>query len=108
MSARPFWSQRTTRRGFPETLGIVTASTSALVVRWRELPFHSTVEDEMKFDPETVKVKAGSPAVPLFGVKEMSDGAGFGGMEELPPEPPPQPVMKTRTNRVARAALVLM
>jgi len=89
-------------------LGIVMASTSAWVVRWRELPFHSTVEDEMKFEPETVTVKAGPPAVPLFGVKEMSDGAGFGGMEEPPPEPPPQPVMKTRKNRVARAALVLM
>ena len=79
-----------------------------VTVVWRALPFHSTVEEEMKFDPETVKVKAGPPAVPLFGVKEMSDGAGFGGMEEPPPEPPPQPAVKARQNRVARAALVLM
>ena len=56
----------------------------------RALPFHSTVEDEMKFEPETVRVNAGPPAVVLFGASAATDGAEFGGVE-LPPEPEPEP-----------------
>jgi hypothetical protein len=59
----------------------------------RALPFHSTVEEEMKFEPVTVTVNAGPPAIVLFGARELTDGAGFGGVDE-PPEPPPQPVIE--------------
>src|SRR5580658_3648718 len=62
----------------------------------------------MKFEPDTVTVKAAPPAAPLFGLREVTDGAGFGGVEEPPPEPPPQPAMKARQNRVAKAALAAM
>jgi len=62
----------------------------------------------MKFEPATVTLKAGPPAVPLLGVREVTDGAGFDEVEEPPPEPPPQPAVKARQNRVARAALALM
>jgi hypothetical protein len=79
-----------------------------VTVVWRALPFHSTVEEETKLEPATVRLKAGPPAVPLLGVREATDGAVFGGVEEPPPEPPPQPAMQARQNRVARAAPALM
>jgi hypothetical protein len=57
----------------------------------RALPFHSTVEDETKFEPVTVSVNAGPPAVAVLGVNELIAGTGLlgGGLE--PPEPPPHP-----------------
>jgi len=43
----------------------------------RELPFHWTVEEEMKFEPATVNVKAEPPAVLELGLKEAAEGAGL-------------------------------
>jgi len=43
----------------------------------RALPFHWTVEEEMKFEPATVNVKAEPPAVAEVGLKEAAEGAGL-------------------------------
>jgi hypothetical protein len=71
----------------------------------RALPFHSTVEDEIKFEPETVRVKSGPPANAVLGVRALTDGAGFGGVEE-PPEPPPQPAMNAMQAAVANVNVI--
>jgi len=72
----------------------------------RALLFHSTVEDEMKFEPVMVSVKAGAPAMALLGARVLTDGAGLGGLEE-PPEPPPHPASEARQATVARTAVIL-
>jgi hypothetical protein len=43
----------------------------------RSDPFHCTVELDKKFDPVTVKVKAGSPATAELGVSPVIAGTGF-------------------------------
>ena len=43
----------------------------------RLLPFHRTVDPEMKFPPVSVIVKPAPPTVALLGVSEASVGAGF-------------------------------
>ena len=45
----------------------------------RELPFHCTVEDEMKFPPVNVNVNATPPAVAEAGLKDTMLGVGFDG-----------------------------
>ena len=42
--------------------------------------FHSMVEEETKLEPVTVKVKAGPPAMTVAGLREETEGAGFGGV----------------------------
>jgi len=60
----------------------------------RLLPFHCTVEDEMKLLPFTVSVNPAPPAAALVGEVEVIEGIGFGvgggGFEEAE-EPPPHP-----------------
>ena len=41
-----------------------------------ELPFHCTVDVEMKLDPFTVKVNPAAPAFALGGESEVIDGTG--------------------------------
>jgi hypothetical protein len=53
------------------------------------LPFHCTVELEMKFVPFTVSMKPAPPAVPDAGDIEVTDGIGFGGWELDPDDDPP-------------------
>lgn len=46
----------------------------------RALPFHWTVEEEMKLEPMTVRVNAEPPAVAEVGLRDEREGAGlFGG-----------------------------
>ena len=46
----------------------------------RALPFHWTVEEEIKFEPVTVRVRAVPPAVAELGLREEREGVGlFGG-----------------------------
>ncbi len=59
----------------------------------RELPFHCTVAPEAKFEPFTVSVKAGLPAVALVGEIELIVGAGGGG--DGAALPPPHPVAES-------------
>jgi len=59
----------------------------------RALPFHWTVEEEIKLEPVTVSVNAAPPAVAELGFSDpdASEGVGLpgGGL----PEPPPHPVI---------------
>lgn len=50
----------------------------------RALPFHRTVEEEIKFVPLMVRVRLAPPAVADVGFKAVTDGKGFG----LPPLEP--------------------
>ena len=52
----------------------------------RAVPFHRTVEEEIKFVPLMVRVRLAAPAVADAGLKEVTVGAGFG--FELPPVEP--------------------
>jgi hypothetical protein len=44
----------------------------------RSAPCHCTAELGTKFDPVTIRVKAGPPAVVLAGASALSAGTGFG------------------------------
>jgi hypothetical protein len=70
----------------------------------RELPFHRTVELEMKLAPVSVNVKADPPAVAVLGEIPvrvgMGLGGGGGGAAEIvnvcaPDVPPPGARLKT-------------
>jgi len=43
----------------------------------RFTPFQRTTDDKLKLLPLTVRVKAGPPAVALFGESEVSEGTGL-------------------------------
>jgi hypothetical protein len=76
----------------------------------RLLPFHSTVDPEMKSAPLTVKVKAAPPAVAEEGDIALMLGTGFGDGPLLPP-PPPQaanPSVTRTTDKRSINALPLM
>lgn len=73
-------------------------STLETKVVLRALPFHRTVEEEIKFVPLTVRVRLAAPAVADVGLKEVTVGAGFG--LGLPPvEPPVVPAHADRNTR---------
>ena len=87
-------------------------------VATRELPFHWTVDEDIKFAPVIVNVNAVAPAVAEFGLSETMEGTGFdgGGGGWLPPELPdplpPQPdnnCSETRTvsDRILERAFTL-
>jgi hypothetical protein len=70
------------------TAAVPTALTSAAVIAarkavWdtkvvvRAAPFHCTVDADMKFDPVTINVNAGSPANAELGIKDPITGAGL-------------------------------
>ena len=61
------------------------------------LPFHCTVELEIRLEPFTVKVKDGPPRVALVGLMVAIVGAGF----VCGPEEPPRPAreIKARTQQ---------
>lgn len=64
------------------------------------LPFHCTLEPEMKFEPTTLRVKAGPPCWLLFGDKAATAGPGLGGGPvELPPPQPNRLMAPRRTRR---------
>ena len=66
------------------------------------LPFHCTVELEMKLLPLTVSVKALPPTVVDAGEVELTVGTGLGGGCEFDPpdeEPPPHPAVLASTSR---------
>ena len=73
------------------------------------LPFHCTLEPEMKFEPITLRVKAGPPCWLLFGDKAATAGPGLGGGPvELPPPHPNRlmaPMAPKRTRRGVTSAL---
>ena len=56
--------------------------------------FHATWEDEMKFVPVAVKVKATPPDAALAGLIPAITGTGFwvGPVPPVPPPAPPQPM----------------
>jgi len=65
----------------------------------RAVPFHCTTEEEVKFDPITVKVKLAPPATVELGLREplATEGLGFGGGGGGALPPPPQPVNGTQS-----------
>ena len=67
----------------------------------RLLPFHWTVELEMKLLPFTVRLKAAPPALTDVGESEEIDGTGLlGGGGGADPFPPPhEAAQKTDTRR---------
>lgn len=67
----------------------------------RLLPFHWTVELEMKLLPFTVRVKAAPPALTDVGESEEIDGTGLpgGGGDGADPPPPHEAAQKTDTRR---------
>jgi hypothetical protein len=69
----------------------------------RVLPFHCTVELEIKFVPTTLNTKSAPPGLLLFGDTVTIAGTAFelgGGLEDPPPlvlpAPPPQPRLAPR------------
>lgn len=69
----------------------------------RVLPFHCTVELEIKFVPTTLNTKSSPPCLLLLGDRVTIEGTAFeagGGLEESPPlvlpAPPPQPRLVPR------------
>ena len=61
-------------------------------------PFQSTTEPETKFEPFTVRVKAGPPAVALLGEIELIAGTGLLTVNVFAPDvPPPGPGFVTVT-----------
>jgi hypothetical protein len=69
-----------------ETCAVAAVAMSAAVIaackpvpEMNVLPFHSTVEADMKFVPVTVRVKPGPPAAAELGLREpvASDGVGL-------------------------------
>jgi hypothetical protein len=67
----------------PMSAAVIAACTLVLETKvvGRELPFHSTIEDDIKFDPVTISVKAAPPATAELGFSEpdASDGIGLVG-----------------------------
>jgi hypothetical protein len=59
----------------------------------RAEPFHRTTEEELKFDPFTVRVKPAAPTTAELGLREpfTTDGLGFGGGGGGALPAPPQP-----------------
>jgi len=74
----------------------------------RLLPFHTTVELEIKLEPFTVRVKASAPAGAPMGAIEETLGVGFGvgvGVGVGPvvaPDADPQPVVPAQRARASR------
>ena len=77
----------------------------------RLLPFQLTTEPDTKFDPFTVRVKAGPPAVAAVGESVVIAGVGFGGggggLEDPPPQPTQLPMRIAATMIRARYRLFL-
>jgi len=75
-------------------------------------PFQSTVDEEMKPAPVTVRVKVAPPAVAVFGAIEEIVGIGFCVPLPEPPVPPEPPQPKTRQTmdkmKAKRARCALM
>lgn len=61
----------------------------------RLLPFQLATELDTKPEPFTVRVKAGPPAVELFGESVLIAGVGFGGGGGGLEDPPPHPAAMT-------------
>jgi hypothetical protein len=79
-------------------------------VATRALPFHWTVDEDRKFSPIIVNVKAAVPAVAEFGLSETMAGTGFeggGGGGWLPEPEPPQPNQNCREISTASASIPL-
>ncbi len=72
---------------------IELAETNVVVL---SLPFQRTCELAVKPPPETVSVKAGTPAATVEGLSAEREGACFTGGGVIPEEPPPQPVIKVK------------
>ena len=68
----------------------------------RLLPFHCTVELEMKFEPFTVRANPALPAVTLEGESELTLGAGLGGAA-LGGDGPAAPVQPMSSAAAAKA-----
>src|SRR3984893_7581947 len=67
----------------------------------RDDPFQSTTEPETKFDPLTVSVKAGPPAVALLGEIELIAGTGLLTVNVIAFDvPPPGGALTTVTETV--------
>ena len=74
----------------------------------RDSPFHRTVDDETKFAPVTVNMKAAPPAEAEAGFNVTMLGAGLafvgGGFDPPPPAPePPHEANNVKVTREARA-----
>jgi hypothetical protein len=69
------------------------------------LPFHRTVEPEIKLLPFTVKLNAGVPVIPDDGESEAADGTGFGEVVDVAGADdgePPQPASpRTAINEIS-------
>ena len=80
-------------------------------VATREMPFHWTVDEDRKFSPVIVNVKAAAPAVAEFGLKETMAGTGLegGGGGGPPPDvpEPPQPNENCSETSTASASIPL-
>jgi hypothetical protein len=68
------------------------------------LPFHWTLDEDMKLFPVIVNVNAAPPAFAEFGLRETISGTGFcggggGPPPELPDPLPPQPANETTTSK---------
>ena len=67
------------------------------------LPFHWTLDEDMKLFPVIVNVNAAPPAFAEFGLRETISGTGFwgggGGPPPELPDPPPQPANKTTPSK---------
>jgi hypothetical protein len=63
------------------------------------LAFHCTVEEGTKFDPTTLRVKPGSPCLPLLGDIAAIVGTGLEGTVGLLEEPLPHPTKPTMPRR---------
>ena len=74
---------------FPHRLNMRPKGLPFTSVVCRAPPFHWTAAPETKFDPFTVRVKAGPPRVALLGEILAIAGTGFDTTKEL--LPPPQP-----------------
>lgn len=73
----------------------------------RAIPFHWTNEPETKFDPATVKVKAGPSAIAEFGLSEAIAGIGLLIVKVRALEvPPPGVGLKTVIEAVPVAAML--
>jgi hypothetical protein len=69
-------------------------------------PFQSTTEPKTKFDPCTVSVKAGPPAVALLGEIELIAGTGFLMVNVMGSDVPPPGVAFTTVTEAVPAILM--
>jgi len=68
-------------------------------------PFQRTTEPATKFEPVSVKLKPGPPAVELEGASALNEGAGLATVKVLDAEaPPPGAGLNTRTAAVRAEA----